>query len=236
MYSVVLLAALTAGTSTPSWGWGKGDHNGWGGKHGSHGASGSSLCYGCYGGYGSYGWYNGCYGGPGALCWGAYAFGSYGFGSTYAAGRHGAASYGAGCYGAGCAGCWGGTAYPPSQVTQPAGASGTPAPEAVPAPKKEEQKTTALGEARLIVSLPVDAKLYVDDKLTTAISERRVFNTPGLSDGQEYYYILRAELVRDGKTRSKTKRVLLHAGDFIETSFAELEDLVRVRAEASDRW
>jgi uncharacterized protein (TIGR03000 family) len=88
----------------------------------------------------------------------------------------------------------------------------------------------------LIVTLPADAKLYVDDRPTTAISERRVFNTPGLADGQEYYYILRAEVVRDGKMRSKTKRVLLHAGDAIETSFAELEELVPVRAEARVPW
>jgi uncharacterized protein (TIGR03000 family) len=88
----------------------------------------------------------------------------------------------------------------------------------------------------LIVTLPADAKLYVDDRPTTAISERRVFNTLGLADGQEYSYILRAQVVRDGKMRSKTKRVLLHAGDAIETSFAELEELVPVRAEARVPW
>ena len=167
MYSVVLMAALTAGTSTPAWGWGhgsKGCHGGWGGKHGSYGASAYSLCYGCYGGYGCYGWYNGCYG-----CSGGYGFGCYGSGSTYAAGCYGGGCYGAGCYGASSAGCGGGTAHPPSQVTPPAGPSGAPAPEPVPAPKKE-QKITALGQAILIVTLPADAKLYVDDKLTTATS------------------------------------------------------------------
>jgi uncharacterized protein (TIGR03000 family) len=55
----------------------------------------------------------------------------------------------------------------------------------------------------LIVTLPADAKLYVDDKLTTTTSERRVFNSTALADGEEHYYILRAEVVRDGKTRSK---------------------------------
>jgi uncharacterized protein (TIGR03000 family) len=87
----------------------------------------------------------------------------------------------------------------------------------------------------LIVTLPADAKLYVDDKLTTATSDRRVFNSPGLADGQEYYYILRVEVVRDGKTQSKTKRVFLHAGDVIETSFPDLGGLVAVRAEAGAR-
>jgi uncharacterized protein (TIGR03000 family) len=229
MYSVVLMAALTAGTTTPSWGWGhgsKGSHGGWGGKHGSHGASDYGGCYGCYRGYGYGG--SGCSGGA---YYGGYGFGGYGSGSTYAAGCYGAGWYASGCYGAGCAG----TPHPPSQVTPPAGPSGAPAPERVPAPKKEEQKTTALDQALLIVNLPADAKLYVDDKLTTATSDRRVFNSPGLADGQEYYYILRAEVVREGKTQSKTKRVLFHARDVIETSFPDLGDLVPVRAETVAR-
>jgi len=56
--------------------------------------------------------------------------------------------------------------------------------------------------------------------------QRRVFNSPGLADGQEFYYILRAQVVRDGKPWSKTKRVLRHAGDVIETSFLEPGDLI----------
>ena len=54
MYSVVLMAALTAGTTTPSWGWGcHGCSGGSGGCHGCHGChggcwgSGYGACYGC---------------------------------------------------------------------------------------------------------------------------------------------------------------------------------------------
>jgi uncharacterized protein (TIGR03000 family) len=134
-------------------------------------------------------------------------------------------------------GCYGGgsPAYAPMQVSPPAGPSGSPAPEQVPAPKKEEGKTTALDRARLIITLPEDAKLYVDDQLTKATSDRRVFSSPGLDEGQTYYYVLRAEVVRDGKTQSETKRVLLHAGEVVETSFSDLGSVVPVQAEATAR-
>jgi uncharacterized protein (TIGR03000 family) len=106
-------------------------------------------------------------------------------------------------------------------------------PEQVPAPKKEEGKeSAAFKAARLIVELPADAKLYVDGRLTNATSERRVFNSPPLQEGQTYYYILRAEVVRDGKTLSGTKRVLLHARDVVQASFLDLGSIATVRAEA----
>src|SRR5260370_2256748 len=100
-------------------------------------------------------------------------------------------------------------------------AEGGPAPEPVLAPKKED-KSASLSQARLIVELPADAKLYVDDRLMQTTSERRVFNSPRLEQGQTYYYILRAEVVRDGQTLSDTKRVLVHAGEVIQASFRDL--------------
>src|SRR5437868_14649218 len=50
MYSVVLMAALTAGTTTPSWGSGcHGCSGGWGGCHGCHGLFAGRGCHGCHG-------------------------------------------------------------------------------------------------------------------------------------------------------------------------------------------
>jgi uncharacterized protein (TIGR03000 family) len=85
----------------------------------------------------------------------------------------------------------------------------------------------------LIVELPADAKLYVDDRLMKTTSERRVFNSPPLEAGQTYYYILRAEVVREGQTLSDTKRVLVHAGQMIQASFHDLDSAVTARAQAS---
>src|SRR5436190_218533 len=118
MYSVVLMAALTAGTSTPAW------------CHGCHGCHGCwSICHGCSGGY---------------------------------------------------------VAAAPVMGT----------------PVVTTDKSTP---AKLVVEVPADAKLYVDDQLMKTTAARRVFNTPTLEKGQTYYYILRAEMAIDGKTVSETK-------------------------------
>ena len=53
-------------------------------------------------------------------------------------------------------------------------------------------------------------------------SAKRTFRTPSLEAGQTYYYVLRAEIVRDGKTYSETKRILVRAGDELAESFKDL--------------
>ena len=201
MYSVVLMAALTAGTNTPSWGLGCG------GCHGCHGGL-FSGCHGCHGGLFSGG--HGCHGGYG--CYGSACHGGYGGYGCYGDGCSAYAGHGnAGCYGGGCSGCHG----MPTHMAPPPGAT---APEPVPPPKK----SASLDQARLIVQVPPDAKLYVDDRLMQTTSERRVFNSPPLEEGQTYYYILRAEVVRDGRPQSDTKRILIHAGEVIQASFLDL--------------
>jgi uncharacterized protein (TIGR03000 family) len=176
---------------------------------------------GCYGGC------TGSYSGYGFGCFGSYGSGGYG-------GGYGYGCNGYGCSGGGCHGCSGGDAYPPAYAPAPGGTAPVkPTPEPVPAPKKEDNKSTALNQARLIVELPADAKLYVDDRLTKTTSERRVFNSPELEAGETYYYILRAEVIREGRTQSETKRVLVHAGELVQTSFPNLENLVTAQAEPS---
>jgi uncharacterized protein (TIGR03000 family) len=214
MYSVVLMAALTAGQSTPAWGchgrggccgctgyissctgcWGS-CHGGWGGCHGwRHG------CHGCHGGY-----YGGCCGGCYGGCYGGYSYGCHG-------------CYG-GCYG--CCGGWGGSNYAPMVV--PPGTAPAPAPEPVPAPKKVGELPGQTDKAQLVVELPAEAKLYVDDHLMNTASKRRVFNTPTLKPGQTYYYIVRAELSRNGQTYSSSRRVIIRPGEIIQASFSDLD-------------
>jgi uncharacterized protein (TIGR03000 family) len=74
----------------------------------------------------------------------------------------------------------------------------------------------------MVVEVPADAKLYVDDQLMKTTSERRAFTTPVLDPGETYYYIVRAEVVRDGQKISRTKRVTLRAGEEARAIFAEL--------------
>jgi uncharacterized protein (TIGR03000 family) len=75
-------------------------------------------------------------------------------------------------------------------------------------------------EAKVNVKLPSDAKLYVDDQLTASSNkEVRSFKTPALAVGQDYYYTMRAEYVRDGKPVSTSKRVIVRAGTTVDASF-----------------
>lgn len=218
MYSVVLMAALTAGGEAPACHWGHG------GCHGCYGCSGCSGCWGCCGGcYG--GCYGGCHGCSG--CWGCCGGCWGGYSSCY------------GCYGCyGCHGCWGcGGCYggysgapvviePGSGHMESAPAEGEAPAEKVKPPKKEPKKdaqgAAPSPRARVIVSLPADAKLYVNDQLMRSTSARRVFRTPELDSAQTYYYVMRAEILRDGKTVSQTRRVTVRPGAVIEASFGEL--------------
>jgi uncharacterized protein (TIGR03000 family) len=70
--------------------------------------------------------------------------------------------------------------------------------------------------AATVVNLPADARLLVDGQATRSESARRVFETPALETGKEFYYNLQAELVRDGKTEVITQRVLVRAGESTE--------------------
>jgi uncharacterized protein (TIGR03000 family) len=85
--------------------------------------------------------------------------------------------------------------------------------------------------ARVTVELPADAKLFVDDQPMKATSAKRTFRTPELEPGQTYFYMLRAEVVRDGATYSQTKRVLVRAGEDVKASLADLESPAIARAE-----
>ena len=95
----------------------------------------------------------------------------------------------------------------------------------VPAPKKEEKKAEKEGAAKLIIDVPADAKLYIDDQPMKTESARRTFSTPALQKGQAYFYDVRVEVVRDGKTYSDSKRVIVRAGELAQATFAGTADL-----------
>jgi uncharacterized protein (TIGR03000 family) len=193
VYSIVLMAALTTGAAEPGFGWRCGCH----GYSACHGCSGVG-CYGCGGGY-AYN-YGACCG-----CYGASAY----FGYGYCSGM---------CYGGYCMG--GFTNYAPA-VNAPA-PTRPEKPEVVPPPKGKPKvdETSLNNQARLIVEVPADAKLLIDG--TPMKSNSRVFRTPKLDPKLSYYYDVTAEVVRDGKTVSSTKRVIVRAGEEVHTAFADL--------------
>ncbi len=202
MYSIVLLAALASGETTP-------DCFRCGG-----------LSCGCHG-FGSFG---SCYGSCYGVCYGGYACGGgYGCGGCWGM------SYGGYAPGWGCCGGCGGYYSP---------AYGVPAPMMAPMgePLKsggkvisgmESEQVSAAKRAKLIVKMPDDAKLYVDGK-PISVSAQKTFRTPELKKGQAYYYEFRAEVVRDGKPISETRRVIVKAGAVIRADFSSLGNVTGV--------
>jgi uncharacterized protein (TIGR03000 family) len=83
-----------------------------------------------------------------------------------------------------------------------------------------------------VVELPEDARLYIDDQQMKSQSGRRVFQTPPLDRGQTYYYILRAEVTRDGRTASETVRVIIRPGQEAYATFPTLAPAVTTTAQA----
>jgi uncharacterized protein (TIGR03000 family) len=76
--------------------------------------------------------------------------------------------------------------------------------------------------ARVTVQLPDDGKLYVDGVLCPLDSASRTFNTPRLEPGRQYYYTLKAEVVREGQTQSESRRVFIEAGRQTTVDFRSL--------------
>jgi uncharacterized protein (TIGR03000 family) len=85
--------------------------------------------------------------------------------------------------------------------------------------KGEKGGAMAPAPATIVVSLPAEARLLIDDTATTSRSDRRVFVSPELNPGREYHYTLKAEWVRDGKPVVVSKEVAVSAGNETQVSF-----------------
>jgi uncharacterized protein (TIGR03000 family) len=75
----------------------------------------------------------------------------------------------------------------------------------------------------VLVRVPEDARLYFNGTLTQTPGSVRRFNTPPLPVGQDFMYELRAEVTRQGRPISETKRVLVRAGQTTEVDFSNLD-------------
>jgi uncharacterized protein (TIGR03000 family) len=213
MYSIVLLAAISAGENTPDSGWRK-----------HHGTYTYGACYGgCYGvgydGYEGYHW-NGGWGLP----YGGY--GPAGYGGHGPGGHGGYGPPGYACFG--CCGCYSSPAYgfPAPVIGGPSGP--TEAPKNGEPLKKDEDRAAAQSRARLIVELPAGAKLYVDDAPISDAGTQKSFRTPVLEKDQDFFYEIRAEVIRDGKPVSETRRVIVKSGEVIRTDFRSLGEATGV--------
>lgn len=248
MYTVVLMAALSGGNASPAWHPRGGVVSGYCSTVGvdTSGPAYGGGCLGTWGGFSGAG--PGSYGYSGWGGWGlngnmtVYSGpDGYGYGTGVGRGGMGTSFQCHGCYG-----CYGGWAcygmpnqpsddhvYAPAHGTSEAppilpqksilnpGAVPPPVrtPNPAPLPKGGAgaiEETKARGVIH--IELPEDAKLYVDGQLMRSTTGKRVFQTPALAVGQNYFYDLRIEIQRQGRTVADTQRVLITPGE--ETSVA----------------
>jgi uncharacterized protein (TIGR03000 family) len=71
----------------------------------------------------------------------------------------------------------------------------------------------------LAVSVPDDAKIYVNGTATSSTGADRQYVSRDLTNGYNYSYEVRAEVVRDGKTVEQVKTVNLRAGETAQVAF-----------------
>jgi uncharacterized protein (TIGR03000 family) len=195
MYSVVLMMAMTTAPETPQFFF--------------HCNPCYSSCYGCWGScYGCWGSCHGCWG----SCYGCYG-GYWTTNSCYGYGIYGGASYTWPYpYYGGCGGCYGySTPMAPIQITPKVE-------EKLGAPKKT---TFAPDQARVIVHLPADAKLFANGQPTNLASAERQFFTPSLATGHDYQYTMKVEYIRDGKTITDSQVVKVRAGTVASVDFVD---------------
>jgi uncharacterized protein (TIGR03000 family) len=88
--------------------------------------------------------------------------------------------------------------------------------------KPKEDEVAAPAPARVVVTLPDDARLFVDDDPCTLTSSKRAFDTPELQPGMPYHYTLRVEVTRNGRTVKESKRVTVRAGQETVVEFGEM--------------
>ena len=76
------------------------------------------------------------------------------------------------------------------------------------------------GVAYLNVSVPADAKVYLQDQLMTVGGTQRRFVTPQMENGVQHVYTVKVEVVRNGQTIVKTAQAAVAAGQEVGVSVA----------------
>jgi len=232
----VAVAALALNVRTSDAHFGRHGGGSWGSSGGSWGSSGGSSggSWGSSGGYyygssgGSWGSSGGSSGGWGHHSWGS-SGGSWGSSGGYSYWGSSGGSSG-GYYWGSSGGSSGGTVIydggAPSMPAAPGGSTNpTPAPgpssDAPPTPMPTTMYRSMNGSqtAMLNVSVPSDAKVFVNGAATTSTGNDRQFVSRGLNAGNKYAYEVRAEYEQDGKTVTQTKSVTLGPGEFANLAF-----------------
>ncbi len=171
-------------------------------------AWGHHSCHGCCGGYNAFSYscggccgYSSCYG-----CCGGYS-------SCYTV------TYG--CCGGCCGGCAGNiTYYVPVQPEKKGDKK-----EDKKGDKKDERESGARAtQATVVVELPADATMMIDNYVSDLTSDTRTFVTPDLIPDKDYYYTIKAEVIRDGRKVTQSQKIFVRAGRTTRIEFGSMAE------------
>ena len=88
-----------------------------------------------------------------------------------------------------------------------------------PAPAPGTTTSNTRADGLLAVSVPQDAKVFVNGQVTTSTGETRQYVSRDLNSGFNYTYEVRAEVVRDGRTVEQVKKIDMRAGQTANLAF-----------------
>jgi len=77
--------------------------------------------------------------------------------------------------------------------------------------------------ATISLQLPVGAVLFANDRAIPLLSSTGSFVTPPLEPGKDYYYDFKVNVLQDGKTVTRIKRVTVHAGEVVRLGYEDME-------------
>lgn len=217
-------------------------YNGRSSCHGCYGANYASSSYACYGGYGG-----GCYG---TSCHGTSYYNCYGGGIYQGIGYAGFGAYGNhGMYGA--VPVLAAPMYTTPMIEVRSGATAKPLdpspleikplesrpldfrPLDIPPteikpleikPIKSLLSNPNDAKASVVVRVPANAKVFIDNYPMKSTSTERVFTTPALQPGESYFYTIRVVVEKDGKEFEEVRRVSVRAGETSRLAFENLND------------
>jgi uncharacterized protein (TIGR03000 family) len=193
-----------------------------GGGHGG-GHSGGAYYGGSRGGF-SGGHYGGFYGHPGyGGHYGGYGYG-YPFGGIALGFGLGYGGYGGGYYDGGYPSYYGAPAYynNPGYAYPPANYDPTFA--GVQTQSAYAPSAIAPTQAKVVVRLPANAQLWVDDYQSQQSGPVRELTTPAtLEPGKPYHYTLKAQWTQDGQPVTQERKVTFQAGQRIAVDLTQAE-------------
>lgn len=198
-------------SSSGGWGSSSSSSGGWGGgwRHHHRAWRGSSS--------GGYSHSSGSWGRRG---WGSSSSsGGYHYGHGYSS-SSGGYSYGGSSSSGGGAHHHAGGQWTPVDEASP---SDAPAPPAEAPPEPPADSGTSIQDRNTTVSfsvsVPEEATIFVNDNLTTSTGTERTYISRGLQVGKSYTFHVRAEVVRNGKSVTETKKIRLFAGQHTALAF-----------------